>query len=224
MHCLKMGSRWCKWIQPLLKTTRMAILVNRSPTNEFTPSRGIRPGDPLAPYLFLIIREILSRLISKATDRGIFEGIQFKFHDSLITHFQYANDTIVFVQNNDHSFIGLKKILLLFQVVTGLSINFNKSQVFHPSNDCMNVSSGMNILGCQFGIMPFSYLGAWVGQDRKVCSMWSFLKSSMNSKLGGRKCNYLNMAGRIVLLKSCLNSIQTTGLLSTSILRLSAKT
>lgn len=113
----------------------------------------------------------------------------------------------MFIENNDSSIMNLKKVLLLFQVITGLSINFSKSSIYHVSNERSSALTGLEILGCQFDKLPFKYLGAWVGMEKKSCAAWSNLKENMMSKFGGWKCSYLNMAGRMELLKSNLNSI-----------------
>jgi len=53
----------------------VSILVNGSPTKEFKPKRGLRQGDPLAPFLFLIVVEGLTRLMTNASSAGIFKDI-----------------------------------------------------------------------------------------------------------------------------------------------------
>lgn len=96
LDCLKIGSRFIDWIKPVFFSTRMLILVNGSPSKEFSPAKDLRQGDPLAPYLFLLIGEILSKLLTRAHERGLAKGISFPYFDSQITHFQYADDTILF--------------------------------------------------------------------------------------------------------------------------------
>lgn len=168
-QCANFSNKWINWIREIPKSTKLSVLVNGSPTEEFSPLRGIRQGDPLAPYLFPLLGEILSKLISKAIATGVFNDINFDFHDGQIFHAQYADDTILFIKNDDHSIKGLKKVLLLFQVITGLSINFNKSMVYHVSNDKDCVARGTTILGCQLGLLPFKYLGDWVWKQNHVC-------------------------------------------------------
>lgn len=183
MECVNMNQHWINWIKVILETTKMSILINGSPTEEFSPKRGIRQGDPLAPYLFLLIGEVLSRLIDRAVSTGACQGINFKFHNRTISHFQYADDTVLFIQNSKKDIRGMKRVLLLFQSITGLAINFNKSLVYHTSNDRDCLKAGIKILGCQPGSIPFKYLGDWVGLNVKPCSYWNSLVNQMQSKL-----------------------------------------
>lgn len=67
----------------------------------------------------------------------------------------------------------------------------------------------MEILGCQTGVIPFKYLGDWVGLEKKPCMKWLSLVDQMKSKLQGWKCSQLNMAGRLLLIKSSLDNIST---------------
>ncbi|RVX05505.1 hypothetical protein CK203_013627 [Vitis vinifera] len=65
------GGRWCNWIKWCLSTVRFSVLVNGSPTGFFQSSRGIRQGDPLSPYLFVIVMEAFSCLMKRAVDGAI---------------------------------------------------------------------------------------------------------------------------------------------------------
>lgn len=64
-------------MKTLLSSMLLSVLVNGSPTEEFTPERGIRQGDPLAPYLFLLMGEVLSKLIERAQESEMVSGIKF---------------------------------------------------------------------------------------------------------------------------------------------------
>lgn len=70
----------------------------------------------------------------------------FLFHNAPISHFQYVDDTILFIENYEQSIENIKKILLLFQVINRLSINFNKSQVYHVSSDSAAKKRGLENL------------------------------------------------------------------------------
>lgn len=79
MDCMKkmgFGNKWSRWIRSCLESTKISILVNGSPTDEFKVSRGIRQGDPLSPFLFLMVAEGLNVAIKEAVGNGIFEGVR----------------------------------------------------------------------------------------------------------------------------------------------------
>eukprot|EP00253_Pinus_taeda_P036718 PITA_36718 len=65
------AKQWIIWILALIKSTRFSILVNKAPTAQFTPSQSLQQGDPLSPFLFVILMEGLSRLIRREKEDGI---------------------------------------------------------------------------------------------------------------------------------------------------------
>ena len=70
------GSKWIQWIHMCISTVRFSVLVNRSPASFFNNSRGLRKGDPLSPLLFLLVKEVLSRLFKKTEEGGFIRGFQ----------------------------------------------------------------------------------------------------------------------------------------------------
>ncbi|KAJ9565840.1 hypothetical protein OSB04_001806 [Centaurea solstitialis] len=74
------GVKWRKWVGTCLKTARVSILVNGSPTEEFLMEKGIRQGDPLAPFLFLVVAEGLHILVEEAIEKV-------RWHNPLDSHF-----------------------------------------------------------------------------------------------------------------------------------------
>lgn len=186
VRCMNLGERWCRWIEQILVTSKISILVNGSPSQEFSPRRGIRQGDPLAPYLFLLIGEVLNRLLEKAQDLDIIRGFKPKFADEYINIIQYADDVIFFSWNNPQYLYGLKKVLLLFQVITGLAINFNKSCMYHATNNLDKIREGSTILNCQTGTVHFLYLGSLVGMKENSMVHWKiYWKNSMKELEAG---------------------------------------
>lgn len=74
----KMGfaDRWCQWIFACLSSYELEFLINGESIGNIRPTRGIRQGDPLSPYLFIIIADVLSRMVSKAVDNSLVSGIK----------------------------------------------------------------------------------------------------------------------------------------------------
>nr|GEW59931.1 RNA-directed DNA polymerase, eukaryota [Tanacetum cinerariifolium] len=87
------GPKWCSWISGCLNSGMASVLLNGSLSAEFQFYCGLKQGDPLAPYLFLLVMESLHLLVSKAIEAGIFKGI--KIDSSLsLSHLFYADDAI----------------------------------------------------------------------------------------------------------------------------------
>lgn len=105
-----------------------SILVNGSPAGYFKSSRGLRQGDPLSPFLFIIAVEALGRRISRAREREIIHG--FSSASGLgVSHLQYADDTLVLIGESGEELRFFRGLLCCFEAVSvsGLRINLSKS-------------------------------------------------------------------------------------------------
>ncbi|GJS49220.1 RNA-directed DNA polymerase, eukaryota [Tanacetum coccineum] len=126
LHAFGFGPNWCKWIQGTFTSAMASILVNESPTAEFPFFRGLKQGDPLAPFLFILVMESLH--LSVAISEGVFKGIQ--LHGSMsISHLFYADDAVFIGEWSDANLVSLVRILNCFYLTSGLKINLQKSQV-----------------------------------------------------------------------------------------------
>nr|GEW44049.1 cysteine-rich receptor-like protein kinase [Tanacetum cinerariifolium] len=76
MQQMGFGRKWCVWIRACLGSATSSVLVNRSPTKEFALERGIRQGDPLSPFLFLIVAESLNVAMQEVIQGGLFDGVK----------------------------------------------------------------------------------------------------------------------------------------------------
>jgi hypothetical protein len=68
------GSRWQRWIRACISTVWYSVLINGSPAGFFGSTRGLRQGDPLSPLLFLLVMEILGKMLKKVEDSGLIRG------------------------------------------------------------------------------------------------------------------------------------------------------
>ncbi|KAJ9548459.1 hypothetical protein OSB04_021002 [Centaurea solstitialis] len=95
MEKLNFGTKWRRWIRNCLSSARISVLINGSASGEFSMQRGVRQGDPLAPFLFIIAMEALNAAMKQARSLGIFEGIQLPKNGLLVSHLFYADDAFV---------------------------------------------------------------------------------------------------------------------------------
>ncbi|GJT23655.1 RNA-directed DNA polymerase, eukaryota [Tanacetum coccineum] len=129
------GDKWRKWIQSCLKSSRGSILINGSPTKEFQFFKGLKQGDPLSPFLFILIMESLHLSFQRVVDAGLFTGMKFNSSTSL-SHLFYADDAIFVGQWSDVNIDTLVKVLDCFFRASGLRINMCKSKLM--VGDCMS--------------------------------------------------------------------------------------
>ena len=102
----KMGfeERWLKWIELCISTVKFSVLINSSPSGFFQSSRGLRQGDPLSPYLFVIAMEVFSCLLRRVINGGFLSGWRVRGRSGegiLISHLLFADDTLVFCEESE---------------------------------------------------------------------------------------------------------------------------
>ena len=141
-------NKWINWISTCLKSATVSVLVNGSPTKEFKPKRGLRQGDPLAPFLFLIMAEGLASLVREAIRIGVLEGIKVGEKEVEVTLLQFADDTLFVCQPNYQSILAIKAILCSFEVVSSLRVNFYKSKVGGVGISKMDMTIFSKCLNC----------------------------------------------------------------------------
>lgn len=129
--------------------------------------------------------------------------------NEVISHLQFADDTVLFLGNSTENIEEIKRILQCFQSLTGLKINFQKSNLFVFHEDPVLSRIWANTMECKVGVLPMKYLGIQVGISAKKRIFWKPLVVKIKSKLVMWKCKSTNMAGRLTLLKSALDSMPT---------------
>ncbi|XP_022008205.1 uncharacterized protein LOC110907548 [Helianthus annuus] len=97
MAQMKFPSKWRSWVMATLYSARASVLVNGSPTREFDCSRGLRQGDPLSPFLFVIVMEALTCVMKKVVSIDLFKCIDITARGPLSSHLIYAN--VMFMVN-----------------------------------------------------------------------------------------------------------------------------
>ncbi|GJS70212.1 RNA-directed DNA polymerase, eukaryota [Tanacetum coccineum] len=200
------GEKWCNWIQSCLRSSRGSIIINGSPTEEFQFFKGLKQGDPLSPFLFILIMESLHLSFQRVVDAGMFNGI--KLSTSLnISHMFYADDAVFVGQWCDGNITTLVHVLECFYRASGLRINMSKSKIMGVHVDSDKVKCVASKLGCLILKTPFSYLGSKVGGSMSRVHAWTEVVDRVKNRLSKWKMKALSIGGRLTLLKSVLGSM-----------------
>ncbi|XP_056692079.1 uncharacterized protein [Spinacia oleracea] len=155
-----------------------SVIINGKPSPTFKTSRGIRQGDPISPYIFIICMEYLSDLITEAASEGKWKPFCLRKNGIPITHLMFADDLLLFGDTSPSTLNSLKEVLENFWECSGQKMNNSKSRI---------------------------YFSKYTSQHQKDLFCTSLHK--IKSKLASWKAKCLSKAGRLVLIKSTLSSI-----------------
>ncbi|XP_060969748.1 uncharacterized protein LOC133036976 [Cannabis sativa] len=164
----------------------------------FKGSRGLRQGDPLSPFLFTLVVDVLGRMIDQAMNSRIFSEFLVGKDKVHVNHLRFANDTLLFA-NDEASLQILTRIVGAFCAVLGLKVNMNKSQVLGISMYESVVALCASQIGCEVGNWPTSYLGIPLGGSPRKKLFWAPVLEKCAKKLNGWKASFLSRGGRLTL-------------------------
>lgn len=199
------GKRWISWIKACLNSARASILVNGSPTEEFDIRRGLRQGDPMAPFLFIIAMEGLHLAIDNLVNSGVFSGV--RVNQVPISHLFYADDVMITGEWDEKNLMVISNAFKFFYSISGLKINFLKSSIIGIGVSEIEVARFASLLGCKKEKLPFKYLGIPIGGSPKRLSFWEPIINKFKKRLSNWKASLLSIGGRTTLIKSVLGSI-----------------
>ena len=169
-------------------------MVNGSPAGFFRSSRGLRQGDPLSSYLFVLGKKVFSILIEKATAKGFLTGYRFARRNGETlhkTHLLFVDDTMVFCNDSEEQLVSLCWILLWFEAYYGIKINLEKS-VTMLVGEVHNVEQLALELGCNLGTLPTTYLGLPLGSTQASINVWDGVEEKFRRMLATWKRQYIS--------------------------------
>jgi hypothetical protein len=202
------GEKWIDWIRACVFAGNLSVLVNGSPTTEINIQIGLKQGDLLAPFLFLLVAEGFAGLMRSAVDKNLFKGFLVGSEGLEVSHLQYADDTLCIGEASMENLWTLKAILRGFELASGLKVNFWKSCLIGVNVQNAFMENACDFLNCKRGSVPFSYLGLPVGANPRRASTWDPVVERLRKRLRSWGNRYVSLGGRIVLINSVLNSIQ----------------
>jgi hypothetical protein len=201
------SEEWRALIHKFVFGGSVAIKVNEDVGRYFQTKKGLRQGDPLSPMLFNIVADMLAIIIERAKAAGQIDGVVPHLVDGGLSILQYADDTIIFMEHDIEKARNLKLILTAFEQLSGLKINFHKSELFCFGEAQDDASLYADIFGCELGSFPISYLGIPIHFRRLTLSEWKFVEDRIQKRLSSWKGKLLSLGGRLVLINSVLTNM-----------------
>lgn len=121
---MNFSSKWIKWMLLCVQTVSYQFCVNGYMVGPLIPKRGLRQGDPLSPYLFLICVEGLSNALEKNAKEGAIHGCKISRTATVITHMLFTDDSFLFFRGTIEETQAIKNILLNYEAQSGQSMNY----------------------------------------------------------------------------------------------------
>lgn len=209
MNCLGIPQELQNLIVHCISSASLKVNWNGSQTDSFMSSRGLRQGDPISPYFFVLCLERLGHKITDAMISG--EWLPFKFsrgNSPDLSHMCFADDLILVAEASQHQVTSIKTILQQFCDQSGQKINLRKSQVWFSGNVTEDAALALSHdLGVNITKDLGKYLGVPMLHQRMSKHSFSYLLDKMRKKLTGRKAKTLSFTGRVTLAQASLVNI-----------------
>ncbi|XP_026416530.1 uncharacterized protein LOC113311963 [Papaver somniferum] len=197
-----MSNQWVKLINQCVPIVSYSVLLNGSPTGFFQPERGLKQGDPLSPYLYIICSEALSSYTYSLQKKGILEGIKVCKDAPEMTHFLFADDSLLFSKAITQNFQVIKDYLQKYCLASMQEINFEKIGImFSMKNPEHRKAFLANILEISSRDLGQKYLGTpTVFQASKIQTHMGILQD-VDARISIWLHKLLSQASRTTLIK-----------------------
>ncbi|GAU40243.1 hypothetical protein TSUD_219530 [Trifolium subterraneum] len=206
----KMGfsEKWIQWMMLCASSVNYTVLMNFERVGPIHPGRGLRQGDPLSPYLFILVAEGLTSLINKAVAQGDLHGVKICRGAPMVSHLLFADDCFLFCRANLSESQKLMEVLKTYENASGQEINLSKSEVFFSRNISKEAQKDLpRLMGVRHVLGTGTYLGlpSLVGRSKK--NTFAYIKDRIWKKINSWRSRPMAKAGKEVMIKSVLQVI-----------------
>jgi hypothetical protein len=208
MRKLGFAEKWISLIMMCINSASYSVLINGKQCGYFKASRGIHQGDSLSPYLYLLCAEGLSHLFRKASLAGRLTGVAVSQSGPKITHFFFADDSLLFCQASMANCEAVSSILHQYEMASGQQLNRAKTSIFFTKNTSLEMR---HYIQGVFQVPEIknheTYLGLPSFVGRSKTASFSEVQNRVWRRMHGWKEKFLSMGGREVLIKAVAQAI-----------------
>nr|KYP46734.1 Retrovirus-related Pol polyprotein LINE-1 [Cajanus cajan] len=191
-----------------ITSPRFRMLWNGEALEEFKPTRGIRQGDPLSPYLFVLCMERLFHLITAAIETHHWKPVKLSRDGPPLSHLAFADDLVLFAEASLDQVEIIQSCLNHFSASSGQKVSMEKTRIFFSKNVPHTTREEISY---SFGFQRTDNLGRYLGipshHARVRRSDYHEVIERVNKKLSGWKATALSFTGRLTLCKSVIAAI-----------------
>jgi hypothetical protein len=188
---------WIARVMVCVSTVSYSILINGNPTGVITPSRGIRQGDPLSPYLFLLCAEGLSALLSHVDHHSQISGVPISPRGYKLSHLFFANDILLFCRATFLEWCQIFKLLQVYEKASSQKLNGAKIAIFFSKNVGSAFKSHIQSLTGVTATKGYEkYLGLPALVGRSKMKAFTDIQGRVQRHLEGWKERFLSQAGK----------------------------
>ena len=189
-------------IYQCISTVQYTLLLNGTKSSTILPSRGLRQGDPLSPYLFILCADVLARLVNREVERGAIKGVKVSPGAAAISQLFYADDVILFYGAKISEVVVLLRCIEKYCLWFGQSISVEKSDLFVSKGVHRNfIVQVKNQCGFKQLAKGVRYLSVPLFLTRNKSKDFAFVKKKLEARTNGWKSKSLSWMGRATLIK-----------------------
>lgn len=208
MYKFGFGQLWIDRVMKLIKSVSYSFTHHGQEFGNVIPTRGIRQGDPILPYVYILCAEGLSAMIRRIENAGLIHGCTIARGAPTISHLLFADDCYFFFRAVETEANVMRRILNMYEEMSGQVVNFDMSTVvFSPNTTRNNREKVCDQLGVRDINTPGNYLGMPMIVGRRKVSTFRFLVGKVEQKLQAWGSRVISKAGKVMLLKTTAQTI-----------------